>query len=360
MSQQGKLTTISTSASYPVTPFVVGPSGQAGYQTIQSAINAANAVGGGIIVVQPGTYTENLTLQNACHITGVTLSDAGGGVTIIGVHTPPSSGGFVFNNVALQSATDIFNSNAAGTTHLIIANAALTLTNGYTFNLPNWTGKLEIFDVNDRGSTNDGFVNNTAGAEVAFFEAAVGAGSGNTMTISGSASIFNCAIGCPINCITGSNFFFELNVHLNSITFSNNSTGEITLCEIDAPIVMSSSAAVLIGTSIINTTNNPAISGAGAGTLTLGDLTFVSNANISGTLTLSLSPASIFGEVRSGADTGGGTGFTSLTNSNSTTISTGVGSIKMSSANAGTNSAWIKIYIGTTAYWIPAWTTNSP
>jgi hypothetical protein len=32
----------------------------------------------------------------------------------------------------------------------------------------------------------------------------------------------------------------------------------------------------------------------------------------------------------------------------------------MSSANPGTNAAWIKIYIGTTPYWIPAWATNSP
>lgn len=66
------------------------------------------------------------------------------------------------------------------------------------------------------------------------------------------------------------------------------------------------------------------------------------------------------GEVRAGGDIGGATGKTSLSNANSQVISTGVGSVKMSTANPATNTAWIKIYIDTTAYWIPAWTTNAP
>lgn len=44
----------------------------------------------------------------------------------------------------------------------------------------------------------------------------------------------------------------------------------------------------------------------------------------------------------------------------STTISTGVGSVKMSSANPGTNAAWIPIAYAGTTYFVPAWTTNSP
>jgi hypothetical protein len=66
------------------------------------------------------------------------------------------------------------------------------------------------------------------------------------------------------------------------------------------------------------------------------------------------------GSVSAGADTGGVASTTTISNANSTTISTGVGSIKMSTANAATNSAWIKAYIGTTPYWIPAFTTNAP
>ena len=44
----------------------------------------------------------------------------------------------------------------------------------------------------------------------------------------------------------------------------------------------------------------------------------------------------------------------------STTISTGVGSIKMSTANAATNTQWIPMYYEGTTYWIPAFATNVP
>ena len=44
----------------------------------------------------------------------------------------------------------------------------------------------------------------------------------------------------------------------------------------------------------------------------------------------------------------------------STTISTGVGSVKMSSVNAATNTAWIPIAYAGTTYYVPAYTTNAP
>lgn len=63
-----------------------------------------------------------------------------------------------------------------------------------------------------------------------------------------------------------------------------------------------------------------------------------------------------------GATTASTGRFTSaeVTTGGSTTISTGVGDIKMSSANAATNSAWIPIKYAGTTYYIPAFTTNSP
>lgn len=44
----------------------------------------------------------------------------------------------------------------------------------------------------------------------------------------------------------------------------------------------------------------------------------------------------------------------------SSTISTGVGSVKMSSANAATNTQWIPMKYSGATYWIPAWATNAP
>lgn len=64
------LTINSSSAGYPITPFVVGPTGEAGYQTIQAAVNAANAAGGGTVFIQPGTYAENITLFASINLWG--------------------------------------------------------------------------------------------------------------------------------------------------------------------------------------------------------------------------------------------------------------------------------------------------
>lgn len=132
------------------------------------------------------------------------------------------------------------------------------------------------------------------------------------------------------------------------------------------------------------------ISGVGASTMTMGldnsasDILVISNSSSLGTsnaLTLTQAGAlsatttitagtgivsttgdikASAGQIIAGGDTGGVASCTSITNAESTTISTGVGSVKMSTTNAADNAAWIKIYIGNTAYWIPAWTTNAP
>lgn len=64
--------------------------------------------------------------------------------------------------------------------------------------------------------------------------------------------------------------------------------------------------------------------------------------------------ASFAGEVRAGLDVSGASGHTTLTNtSNLTANSTGVGSIKMKGGTSRDSDGFIKIYIGTTAYYVP-------
>src|SRR5574338_1523545 len=157
--------------SYPITPYVVGPTGQAGYQTIQSAIDAANDAGGGMVYVQFGTYTENLTFYSGIQLFG----DSEQGTFIVGTHTPPASGTLNIYRVTLQSPTAIFSSNAAGSTTIIVEDCTCNVTNGYTFNLPNWTGAIAVGDIGISGA-NDGFFNNTGGAAFFIFDASAGSG----------------------------------------------------------------------------------------------------------------------------------------------------------------------------------------
>jgi hypothetical protein len=53
-------------------------------------------------------------------------------------------------------------------------------------------------------------------------------------------------------------------------------------------------------------------------------------------------------------------GVLNITSGGSTTISTGVGSVRMSTVNAATNTAWIPIQYAGTTYYVPGWTTNAP
>lgn len=280
-----------------VTPYIVSAAGLvngANYTNIQAACDAANTAGGGIVVVQPGTYTENLVLYNGVHIMGLQFADAGGGVNIVGTHTPPATGGFAFQYVSLSSATNIFNSAVAGSAHLILGNAAVNVTNGYTFNLPNWTGKLESFDVNAAIGTSDGYINNTGGATIAIFECSIGSGTANVMTISGPYFVDGIAVYCPVNFVTGATLGSDFSTYNQAITLSNNSTGYLRNCTFtggaSAAITMSSSAAIEISHAVVSSSNNPAIAGAGAGTLTYTDINFLSNAAIAGTLTLATVP----------------------------------------------------------------------
>ena len=299
---------------YPISPYVVGPIGLAGYQTIQSAINAANAAGGGTVYIQPGTYTENLTLYTNIGIHGANAASDSDKVIIVGIHTPPSSGVIGANNINFQTATHVFSSNAAGSTTISINNSLFTVTNGFVYNLPNWTGTLKVNDCGADG-TNDGFLNNRGGATVFTNNSQLGAGSGQTMVGNGNLRFDLCLFACPVT-LTGSYFLNQLNIafflgavslggsafysvspgcnFFAPVTIASSATATFSQCFFSsgarAAFTMSSSGAVSISQSLITSSNNPAIAGSGAGTLTLADITYTSNSSVAGTLTVTYLP----------------------------------------------------------------------
>jgi hypothetical protein len=290
------LTLTPKAGAYPISPYVVGASGKAGYQTIQSAINAANTAGGGTVYVQQGQYTENLTLRDQVNLVGVPGISQGinQGTTITGTHTPPASGQVLINGICFTSTTNAFSSAAAGTAHITLANCESAIQNGHLFDLPNWTGIIEIWDHNPDTSgapfaVNDGGINNTGGATILVFSAGFGSGT-NVMTVSGPAFFQGVNVGAPLNLVTGANCESITNQYSAAVTLSNNSVYNSSFDTFQtgaaAAITMSSSAASSILNASIESTNNPAIAGSGAGTLTLGNITFLNNANIAGTLTL--------------------------------------------------------------------------
>lgn len=81
----------------------------------------------------------------------------------------------------------------------------------------------------------------------------------------------------------------------------------------------------------------------------------VSGAQVGLGVTAPVLQLQVLGGVGIGGDEGGALGYTTLTNVTDTSVSTGTGTVKMNAATARNSDAWIKVYIGTVAYWLPAW-----
>lgn len=284
------LTSALGSGRYPITPYVVGPSGLAGYQTIQSAINAAHAAGGGIIYLQPGTYTENLVFYDAIQIRGTQAYENSFSTIIIGIHTPPLTGQVAIAEVEMQSSTHIFSSVSAGSSAISFFECTFNLTNGYIFNLPNWTGNG--FNINDCGelSVNNGVLNNSGGAPLFTNNCQIGAGTANPLIANGDVRLDLTFLACPAQ-ISGGTIFFNFVLLPYTLTLSGNVSGNIYLADFfpasGPALMMSSSGNINLFESSINTANNPAIDGSGAGTLSLGSILFNNNKTIANTLTIS-------------------------------------------------------------------------
>ncbi len=285
-------TSSNTAGSAPISKYVVAKDGSAGYTTIQSALDAANAAGGGIVYVRPGFYVENLTCYDDTQVVGTTAYPEFT-TRIQGIHVPPTGlHEFTFANLYLSSSTHIFNSTAAGAGTLTIKNCKIDVGNGYTYNLPNWTNTLQIIDSDSIPSVHNGCVNNTGGCVVRLIGSRCGDGTSNAMNISGPFEIRECEIRPPIilranagstfRNITNTKFLEDLTIidtaqaHLmdcyfdvgNNYAITNNSTGLLTISE----------------TTIDSTVVGDALQG--TGTIDLGSITFINNSNIAGTLTI--------------------------------------------------------------------------
>ncbi len=284
------LTVTETTGAYPITPFVVGIAGQAGYTTIQSALDAADAAGGGTVYVQPGVFTENLTLYDSVDLWGTIGVADTETCKIIGTHLPPTSGAITIRNIFLENATDIFNSAMPADTNIILIDVGIDVTNGFTFNLPDWTGSLIGINIGEVQSTNDGWVNNTGGAPVSMTNMTVGAGTGQSMVTTGTVEIANCIVDCPIDFQTGTSALITGgSLFQKPVTFSDNSTAAIVNSTFKptsgAGIIYQSSGDTSITSCGVDSGNSPAISGTGAGTLTITGVDFVRNNTIAATLT---------------------------------------------------------------------------
>lgn len=269
--------------AHPITPYVVGPDG--GYATIQEAIDAAGT-DPAMIYIQPGTYTEDLVFVDGSNVELVSLNPYA--TTIVGVHTPPDTGFLTFLELSLQSASDILNSAAVGTAQLTFESCQVECTNGFTFNVASWTGTLQTFHSVHFGA-NNGVINNSGGSSVFISDSTIGAGGGQPMFTTGAVDIEQTDVGSLWTCFTGTVVNSLGCSYARTVTLASDATGSFVDGEFvtgaTPAITMSSTGAVTLSNVTIDSSNDPVISGAGAGVFRLTDCIFVDGQNIAGTIT---------------------------------------------------------------------------
>jgi hypothetical protein len=283
--------------NYQNSRFIVG-TGSTAYATIQAAINAANTAGApASVYIRPGTYTENLTLYDGIALEGTDNAL----VTIIGTHTPPNSGDITFSRIGFQSATHVFSSAAAGTTILRPVRCRFIITDGYIFNLANWTGDLRLrFCTQYVSSTTCGIINNAGAAPVIISYCSLGKGTGKSLTMNGLLTMECSSIFCPIvitgaavNKIYGGCYFGGMisvggtaDLYIANSTISTGTAVALTV---------TTSTPITLENVVINTTNALAIDG--TGTVNFAEATFVNSKALKATITEGLAGVVKTGEI---------------------------------------------------------------
>lgn len=286
-------------ASYPITPYVVGPVDEAGYQTIQDGIDAANTAGGGVVYIQPGTYTEDLTLYSEVDLVGTPASSAvlSPAVLIDGTHIPPTSGNIAFRNICFIDATAAFSSAAAGTTVLRFSQCQSAIESGYFLSLGNWNGLFELEEFNSNvlnppTSIDDGGLNNPTGTSTIYIKNSLfGSGSSQSMTIGGNSTCEGWYANCEVTFANASVSQTSNTIFNATVTFSDSAsmTGRgITFnsSAASSALVYGSSGDSNLTHLTFNGATSPIIGGSGSGTLTLSNVTYIGSATLAGTLTL--------------------------------------------------------------------------
>lgn len=284
--------------NYGPAKFIVSSSAANGtHTTIASALTAASS--GDTIFVRAGTYTENLTLKAGVAITAFPGDGYQSNVIILGNATASGAGTFVISAVQLKtnsgncltvsgsSATIVYLNNVfvncnnnTGISYTTSSASSMIVCINCTFQLG--TTGIAYYSMSSTGSLNcyrTDFENS-------------GASTTASSNSAGSVGLFACQVGAPISTSSTGTIVFQ-NSYLN--TAGQNATCLTTAGTGSANIVTNSylasgtASAISVGSgttlpvysSVINSSNTNAITGAGA--LNYGGLFFTSTSTINTT-----------------------------------------------------------------------------
>jgi hypothetical protein len=227
-----------------ITIYVVDNTNPAPYTTVQSAINAANAAGGGVVAIRPSAtpYTENLSMLSNVMLTcigqdGFFPGNGAYGVSIIGNHT--------VNDTAGETFVQASGINFSSTTGVVITISAATTVAILEFN--------QCFVSTADGS--DAIVTSSTGGGAVFQAYALSAlSSGNILNVGANTEAQ--IIGCPSLRSSGTSAFnISGNLNIYDSTVDSDNTA----------FVMTSGGVRALGNQIVANTSGVDFGTSGGG-----------------------------------------------------------------------------------------------
>jgi hypothetical protein len=251
---------LNATTDYHVARFIVSAGGSAdgaNYSTIASAITAAVAATGvQTIFIQPGTYTENLTLAANVNLVAFVGDNDTPTVTIVGKATATFAGSCTISGIRLTTNSDNFLAvTGSNATIVTLDNCYLNCSNatGITFSVSNTASRIYLRNCGgDLGTTGIGLITSTSTGQFKAYHT-IFTNSGSSLTASTTSTSLIVLRFCEMQ-----------------IAFSATSTGSIDAkyCNLDTSGFNLLSLAVT-GTGI-STYENCAFGGGTAAACTVG------------------------------------------------------------------------------------------
>ena len=347
---------VTLSASVPTTDlhtarYIVSAGGTAdgaNYTTIATAYAAAvTASAGGTVpqtvFIQPGTYTENITLSPSVDLTAFVCDSDTPTVIISGKITASYTGTSTISNIALQTNGDFaLVVSSANATNLDLYGCKITALTGTGISVTNTggnTARLHLYYCGGGTSAGAVFFNKSGNCELKFWYGVYG-GPGNASIISNTGLDFNWTFfanaitNSGALLISGNSSIYGITTSSTGSISSSNSflavvtlagTGTLTavncyfgsLSPTVTALVVGAGTTATITDCTIDSSNAAAISG--AGTLNYAGLTFIntsSSITVTTQVNLKSGPSETFGSSNSG-----GTNTITATNTSNTASS---------------------------------------
>lgn len=263
--------------------FIVGDTTNgANYATITAALAAASS--GDTIGIQPGTYTENLTLKDGVNIVGLQSDPYTPNVTIIGKATATFAGTCTIAGIRLQTNSDYCLSVTGSSATLInLKGCYIAAANNTAIQYTSSSGssKIQLYDCKSEFSTTGiALFTHSGSGQLKFFggthENSAVTSTASTLSGSGSLSINNTYYASPIT--TSSTSGISINNSLIQAVMTIGGTGSNAfyssafITGASTAISVGTGATLVLGSSTVSSSNTNAIDG--VGTINYSGVTF--------------------------------------------------------------------------------------